>query len=97
MTIDARIQKTACLEKQIFVILIPRSVVGIGIEDQFGIWHVLHEIKRIHCIDNDSVVAAHDERHLLDVLQIREAFSRLRSPLGDGGNLCWRDLVAEQR
>ena len=42
------------------------------------------------------MVSAHDERRLLDVLQIREAFSRLRSPLADGGNLCWCDLVADR-
>ena len=69
---------------------------SIGIEDQLGIWHVLSEIKRIHRIHNDIVVPAHDERRLLDVLQICEAFSRLRAPLADGGNLCWCDLVADR-
>jgi hypothetical protein len=48
------------------VILIPRSVVGVGMEDQPGIWHVLNEIKRIQCIHNDIVVSAHDERRPLD-------------------------------
>src|SRR5439155_19688091 len=91
----ARIQKTVCLENKVFVILIPRSVVSIGIEDQLGMWHVLNQIKRIHCIHNEIVVSARDERRVLDVLQICEAFSRLRSPLADGGNLCCCDLVAD--
>src|SRR5437879_13047810 len=43
------------------------------------------------------MVAAHDERGLLDVLQIREAFARLRAPLPDGGNLCWCDFVVDRR
>src|SRR5260370_29852940 len=38
----ARLQKAVCLENEVFVILIPRSVVSIGIEDQLGIGHVLN-------------------------------------------------------
>src|SRR6267142_7139108 len=35
-------------------------------------------------------------RRLLDVLQIREALSGVRAPLADGGNLGWRNLVADR-
>jgi hypothetical protein len=62
-------------------------MVGVGIEDQLGIRHVLNEIKRIHCVNDDVVISAHDQRRLLDVLQIREALSGVRAPFADGGNL----------
>jgi len=42
------------------MILIPRSMVGIGIQNQLGIGHVLNEIKGIHRLNNNIVVSAHD-------------------------------------
>ena len=92
----ASVQETVCLENEVFVILVPRSMVGVGIEDQLGVRHVLNEIKGIHRVNDDIVVAAHDERRLLDVLQIREALSGVRTPFADGGNLGWRNLVADR-
>ena len=71
-------------------------MVGVGIEDQLGIRHVLSEIKRIDCVNDDIVISAHDQRRLLDVLQIREALSWVRAPFADGGNLGWRNLVADR-
>src|SRR6266403_4171287 len=35
-------------------------------------------------------------RRLLDVLQIREALSGVSAPFDDGGNLGWRNLVADR-
>ena len=79
------------------MILIPRSMVGIGIQNQLGIGHVLNEIKGIHRVNNDIVVSADDQRRVLDVLQIREALSGVRAPLADGSNLGWCNLVADWR
>src|SRR6266446_5620794 len=72
-------------------------MVGVGIQDQLGVRHVLNEIKRIHCVNDYVVISAHDQRRLLDVLQIREALSWVRAPLADGSNLGWRNLVADWR
>ena len=66
-------------------------MVGVGKEDQLGIRHVLSEIKRIHCVNDDVVIPVHDQSRLLDILQIREPLSGVRAPFADGGNL-WRDL-----
>src|SRR6266481_4031914 len=40
----ARVQKALRLENEVFVILIPRTVIGVGIQNQLGIGHVLNEI-----------------------------------------------------
>src|SRR6266446_2742385 len=71
-------------------------MVGVGIQDQLGVRHVLNEIQRIHCVNDYVVISAHDQRRLLDVLQIREALSWVRAPFADGGNLGWRNLVADR-
>src|SRR6267378_7180403 len=92
----ASVQETVCLENEVFVILVPRSVIGVGIEDQLGVRHGLNEIKGIHRINNDIVVSADNQRRLLDVLQIRKALSGVRAPFADGGDLGWRNLVADR-
>src|SRR6266850_6008757 len=92
----AFIQKPICFKNKILVIFVPRSMVGVGIQDQLGVRHVLNEIKRIHCVNDYVVISAHDQRRLLDVLQIREALSRVRAPFADGGNLGSRNLVADR-
>jgi hypothetical protein len=43
---------------KILVILVPGSMVGVGIQNQLGVRHVLNQIERIHRVD--VVVAAHD-------------------------------------
>src|SRR6202790_4650070 len=83
------------LENEIFVILIPGAVVGVGIQDQLGLGHVLNEIKRIHGVNIDIVVSTHDQRRLLDVLQIGETLPAGTSPIGDGRELGRRNLVID--
>src|SRR6267143_1320994 len=92
----ASVQETVCLENEVFVILVPRSVIGVGIEDQLGVRHGLNEIKGIHRVNDDVVISADNQRRLLDVPQIREALSGVRAPFADCGNLGWRDLVADR-
>src|ERR1700676_1676686 len=87
--------ETIGLENEIFVILIPGAVVGVGIQDQLGLGHVLNEIKRIHGVNVDIVVSTHDQRRLLDVLQIGETLPAGTSPLGDGRELGRRNLVID--
>jgi hypothetical protein len=82
-------EKAIGFEDKVSVILIPRTVVGIGIQDQLGIGHILREIKRIHGVDNDVVVATHDERRLRDVRKVRNALSRAcRAPVRFLGRAC---------
>src|SRR5258708_13555284 len=81
------VQKSVCLENKVLVILVPRTVVGVGIQDQLGIRHVLNEIKRIHCVNDDVVISAYDQRRLLDVLQISETLAAASSPLTDARDL----------
>ena len=83
------------LENEILVILIPGAVVGVGIQDQLGVGHVLYEIKRIHGVNIDIVVSAHYQRRLLDVLQIDETLPAGTSPLGDGSRLA--DMLTSSR
>src|SRR6266403_2003197 len=71
-------------------------MVGVGIQDQLGVRHILNEIKRIHCVNDDVVISVHDQRWLLDVLQIREALSGVRAPFADGGDLGRHNLVADR-
>src|ERR1700693_5361823 len=83
------------LENEILVILVPGAVVGVGIQDQLGVGHVLNEIKRIHGVYIYIVVSAHYQRRLLDVLQIGETLPAGTSPLGDGRELGRRNLVID--
>src|SRR5713101_2036317 len=92
----AFIQKPICFKNKILVILVPRSMVGVRIQDQLGVRHILNEIKRIHRVNDDVVISVYDQRRLLDVLQILEALSGVRAPFADGGNLGWRNLVADR-
>jgi hypothetical protein len=78
------------------VVLIPRTVVGVGIQDQFGIRHVLNEMQRIHGVNNDVVVSAHDQGGLFDILEISETLAAGSSPISDGRELCRRYLIADR-
>jgi len=71
-------------------------VVGVGIHDQLGIRHVPNEMKRVHRVNDDVVISAHDQRRLLDVLQISETLALDSSPLTDGCDLRRRDLIFDR-
>jgi hypothetical protein len=78
------------------VILVPRTVVGVGIHDQLGIRHVPNEMKRVNRVNDDVVISAHDQRRLLDFLQISETLALDSSPLTDGCDLRRRDLIVDR-
>jgi hypothetical protein len=78
------------------VILIPRTVVGVGIQNQLSIRHVLNEIERIHRVHDHIVISAYDQRRLRNVFQISETLAACGSPITDGRNLRWRDLVTNR-
>ncbi|GAA1658009.1 hypothetical protein GCM10009744_58990 [Kribbella alba] len=61
-----------------------RSAVGVREEDQLGVWQVLLEDVRVDGGDDDVVVAIDYQGRLMDFLEIVEAASRGRSPLGRG-------------
>ena len=82
-------------EDEVLVILVPGSVVGIRIQDELGVRHVLHEMERVHGINDDIVVATHDEGRLLHLFQVSKTLSGVCPPLADGCNLCGRNLVAD--
>jgi hypothetical protein len=71
-------------------------VVGVGIYDQLGIRHVLNEMKRVHRVNDDVVISAHDQRRLLDFPQISETLALDSSPLTDGCGLRRRDLIVDR-
>src|SRR5260370_17649261 len=49
----AFIQKPICFKNKILVILVPRSMAGVGFEDQLGIWRVLCVLESIHGVYHD--------------------------------------------
>jgi hypothetical protein len=44
------------------------TMVGVGMQDQLGIRHVLNEVKRIYRVHDDVMISAHDQCLLLDIL-----------------------------
>jgi hypothetical protein len=61
-------EKTVRLENEVLVMLVPRTVIGVGIQDQLGIGHILNEVKRIHGVNDDIAISAHDQGGLFDIL-----------------------------
>ena len=62
-----RLEKSRDLADEVVVILIQRSVSGIGIDDQFRVRQMLRKDVGIDRFDQDVVAAVDDERGLLDV------------------------------
>src|SRR5579859_1284305 len=52
------IQEAVGLGHESLVILIPGTVIGVGIEHQLGVGQILREIERIHRVDDDVMVPA---------------------------------------
>jgi len=90
----AFIQKPICFKSKHPRDTRTRSMVGVGIEDQLGVRHVLNEIKRIHCVKR----LRRDFRSLtstgcLMFFRYAKRSPGWRAPFADGGNLGWRNLV----
>src|SRR5260370_2440664 len=61
----AFIQKPICFKNKILVILVPTSMVAVGIEDQLGIRHVLNQIQSLHRVNDTLLIPAHPQRRPL--------------------------------
>jgi hypothetical protein len=91
------VQKSVCLENKVLVILVPRT--RGWHRDTRSAWHsamFLNEMKRVHRVNDHFVISAHDQRQMLDVLQIREPLALDSSPLTDGCDLRRRDLIVDR-
>ena len=70
-----------------------RAVVGVGVDDQLRIWHVLLHDERVHRGYVHVVTAVHDECWLLDRLQIVVGPLLPDAPLANRFDLGGRHLV----
>src|SRR6266851_7627514 len=73
-------------------ILVMRAVCGVRIDDQLRVRQVLLQDERVHRVNDDIIAAVHDQRWLLDSLQIVVRTLARSGPLGDGRALCRRYL-----
>src|SRR5207245_6523942 len=72
-----------------------RAVCGVRIDDQLRVRQVLLQDERVHRVNDDIIAAVHDQRRLLDSLQIVVRTLAWSGPLGDGRALCRRHLVVD--
>src|ERR1700726_2778760 len=80
------------LNKQLWVLVV-RAVIGVGVDDQLRIRHVLLHDEREHRGYVHVVAAVHDEGWLLDRLQIVGGPLLLDAPIADRFDLGGRHLV----
>src|SRR5882757_7046528 len=66
----SRFQKQSRMFNEELRVLVVRAVIGIGVDDQLRIRHVLLHDERVHGGHDHVVTAVHDECWLLDRLQI---------------------------
>ena len=64
-------------------ILVRRSMVGVGIDDQLSVREVLLQDERVDRIDDQVFVAVHNQRRLLDGLEIVVGALALDAPFRD--------------
>src|ERR1700720_2501255 len=74
-------------------VLVVRAVIGVGVDDQLRIRHVLLHDERVHRGYVHVVTAVHDERWLLDRLQIVVGPVLLDAPIANRFDLGGRHLV----
>ena len=90
-----RIQETVCLEDKVIVILVPRTMIGVGIQNQLRVRQVLCQPKRVDGVDDHVMVSADDQRRLLNVLEVCKPLSWLVAPVTDRCNLCGRNFLTD--
>src|SRR4029453_10559870 len=72
-----------------------RAVCGVRVDDQLRVRQVLLQDERVHRVNDDIIAAVHDQRRLLDSLQIAVRTVAWSGPLGDGRALCRRYLFVD--
>src|SRR6476660_7965803 len=89
----SRVQKQSRVFDEELRVLVVRAVIGVGVDDQLRIRHVLLHDERVHRGHDDVVTAVHDECRLLDRLQIVVGPLLLDAPLANRFDLGRRHLV----
>src|ERR1700719_4479738 len=89
----SRVQKESRVFNEELRVLVVRAVIGVGVDDQLRIRHVLLHDEREHRWYVHVVTAVHDECWLLDRLQIVVGPLLLDAPLADRFDLGGRHLV----
>src|SRR6202140_193394 len=89
----SRVQKQSRMFNEEFRVLVVRAVIGVGVDDQLRIRHVLLHDERVHGGHDHVVAAVHDECWLLDRLQIVVGPLLLDAPLAHRFDLGGRHLV----
>src|SRR6266404_1466738 len=87
------LQKQSCVFNEELRVLVVRAMIGVGIDDQLRIRHVLLHDERVHRGHDHVVTAVHDEGWLLDRLQIVVGPLLLEAPFRHRFDLGGRHLV----
>src|ERR1700693_4509622 len=90
---SSRVQKQSRIFNEELRVLVVRAVIGVGVDDQLRIRHVLLHDERVHRGHDHVVTAVHDEGWLLDRLQIVVGSLLLDAPLAHRFDLGGRHLV----
>src|SRR5437016_5096077 len=90
---SSRVQKQSRVFNEQLRVLVVRAVIGVGVDDQLRIRHVLLHDERTHRGYVHVVAAVHDECWLLDRLQIVGGPLLLDAPLANRFDLGGRHLV----
>src|SRR6195256_4387513 len=85
-------KESRVFNKQLWVLVV-RAMIGVGVDDQLRIRHVLLHDERVHRGNVHVVTAVHDECWLLDRLQIVVGPLLLDAPLANRFDLGGRHLV----
>src|SRR3979411_695838 len=94
---SSRVQKQSRVFNEELRVLVVRAVIGVGVDDQLGIRHVLLHHERVHRGYVHVVTAVHDECWLLDRLQIVVGPLLPDAPLANRFDLGGRHLVVHFR
>src|ERR1700676_5311738 len=90
---SSRVQKQSRVFNEELRVLVMRAVIGVGVDDQLRIRHVLLHDERVHRGYVHVVAAVHDQGWLLDRLQIVGGPLLLDAPIANRFDLGWRHLV----
>jgi hypothetical protein len=70
-----------------FRILVLRAVICVGIEDELGVRQLLLQDERVHGVDDHVLAAVHDQRWLVDRLEVVVRPIELNAPFAQGFEL----------
>src|SRR5438105_4708724 len=84
------------LNKQLWVLVL-RTMIAVGVQNELRVGQVLLEDERVHRIDEHVVAAVYYERRLSDLLQVSIGIFRRSAPFLQRSQLCRSDLFVWQR